>query len=110
MLPEETTRPVPVTVWIFGGITVAATASFVLWGLAGNARRDTLRDECAPFCSASDASSVNRRYLAADLSLGVAVVSLGAASFFYFTRPSVPVRIGVGGGPRGLGLTLSGDL
>jgi hypothetical protein len=103
-----TKRPIPVTVWIFGGVAVAGAAGFTALGLAGNSRKDSLKTECAPFCKESDASGVETRWLAADISLGVAAVSLGLAGYFFFTRPEVPIRVGLTMPKSGLGLDVGG--
>ena len=86
------TRPVPVSVWIAGGVSLVATASFVGWGIAGYERKRALEADCAPFCAGSDVDTVQRRYLISDVSLAVAVASLGIASVLYLTRPDVPLR------------------
>jgi hypothetical protein len=91
----RTSRPVPLPAWIFGGVSVAALGSFVGFAISGFERKEALRTQCAPFCSASEVDTVQHRYFAADLSLAIAGASLGLASFFYFTRAEVPVRVGV---------------
>jgi hypothetical protein len=47
-----------------------------------------LRHTCAPYCASSDLDSAKREALVADVSLGVGVVSLGAAAYFLLARPS----------------------
>jgi hypothetical protein len=87
-----TSRPIPASVWILGGVSLVATASFVGWGIAGVQRKHALEGDCAPFCAESDVATVQQRYLVADVSLAVAVASLGLASFLYLTRPEIPLR------------------
>jgi hypothetical protein len=38
---------------------------------------------------------VQHQYLAADISLGIGVVSLVTGLIVFFTRPEVPVRVGL---------------
>ena len=62
----------------------------------GTQRREQLQDQCAPFCAPSDVAAVRNHYLAADVSLGVAALSLGLASVLYLARPEIPLRVGIG--------------
>ncbi len=78
-------RPVPWTVYALGGLGIAGTGAFVGLGLWGNAGKNDLRD-CKPDCSGDATGEVRGRYIAADVALGVAVVSLGAATILYLTR------------------------
>jgi hypothetical protein len=107
--PVRTSRPIPLASWIFAGVSVAATASFVGFAISGFQRKEALRTECAPFCAASDVDTVQHRYFAADLSLAIAGASLGVASLFYFTRPEVPIRVGLVPALNGQALRISGD-
>jgi hypothetical protein len=97
--------------WIFGGVSVVATASFAAWAVSATDRKNTLQAQCAPFCAASDVDAVQHRYLAADISLGIAAASLGLAAYFYFTRPEIPVRVGLAlpSGSASCALRISGD-
>jgi len=101
--PVPTSRPVPITAWIFGGVAIAATASFAAFAITGYERKETLRTHCAPFCDPSEVDTVQHRYFAADVSLAVAAASLGIATYFYLTRPEVPLRVGFAPLPRGSG-------
>lgn len=83
-------RPVPAIVYVLGGVGVAGAASFVTFALLGNGEKSSVKSQCAPFCSDDELAPIQTRYLVADISLGVGVVSLGAAAYFYFTRPTVP--------------------
>lgn len=78
-------RPVPWTAYALGGLGVATTGAFVGLGLWGDAGKSDL-EPCKPDCSSSATSEVRGRYIAADVMLGIAVVSFGAAAVLYFTR------------------------
>ena len=82
-------RPVPWTVYALSGLGVAAAGAFVGIGLWGNAGKNDL-EACRPDCTSSATSGVRGRYIAADVMLGVSLVSLGVAAVLYFTRGSVP--------------------
>jgi hypothetical protein len=74
--------------YVLGGVGVVALGSFAYFGLHARSRVNDLRDECAPRCDPADRPSIKRELLAADISLGVAVVSLGLGAYFYFSSPA----------------------
>jgi hypothetical protein len=82
-------RPVPVVVYGLGALGIAALGSFAYFGLSGRAEYFDLKDRCGPGCTSSDVAPMRTRLLLADVSLGVSVVALAAASLLYFTRPIV---------------------
>ena len=70
--------------YAFGGVAVAALASFSYFGLRGRSKESEL-DECSKThtCSGSDVHEMRRLYLAADVSLGVSLVSFGLGTYFF---------------------------
>lgn len=96
-------RPVPASVWIAGGVGLAAMTTFGIVGALGVARRGD--DHCDTGCSAPEKSAVDGEFLAADISLGVGVVALGIATWLYVAREPVPAPLaavlGVLGMPGG---------
>ena len=74
--PNETTRW---PVWLTGGVTVAALGTFAGFGLAGVSQRSDLIATCNHRCSTDDKDSVDRKFLVADVALGVALIA-GAAT------------------------------
>jgi hypothetical protein len=112
---EETSRPVPAMVFVFSALGVMGGAGFAYFGLSARSRENELRaDNCSPRCSKDETDAIEREYIYADVSLGVGVLSVGAASYFFFTRPKVrretvhitpaPISIagGAGAGIRGV--------
>jgi hypothetical protein len=90
--PVEKERPVPATVWIFGGLTAAlAVPTVVFMVSAGSAKSDY--DERNGVGTAAELedlrSDVVTNNLLADVFLGATVVSAAATAVFYFTRPEV---------------------
>ncbi len=85
-------RPVPTSVFVFGGLTLAGAGAFIGVGLAGRANRAPLdKARCAPNCNANhpgNDSALRRDDIVADVGHGVAVVSLGVATVLYLTRPA----------------------
>ncbi len=78
-------RSPPTLGWLFAGVAVAAFASETYFGVAGmNQRNDDLaRGGCAPHCSAGERSSIQTKFVIADVALGVGVVSSGIAAYFF---------------------------
>jgi hypothetical protein len=81
--PSEPASAVPTASYVLGGIGVLALGSFAYFGMRGNATKD-----CARPCSQDEVDRMNSQYLIADISLGIGLVSLGAATYLLFTRPS----------------------
>jgi hypothetical protein len=80
------------------GVGVVGVASFAALGLSARAGEDDLHD-CAPECSDGRVDSVQTRYLLANVSLGVSVVALGAATWLLLSAPSTdPVADHAAGG------------
>lgn len=71
--PDES-HSTPVASYVLGGVAVLGVASFTVFGLLGKST-----EKCVPTCTNEDVSDFRRSYLVADISLGVALVSLGAA-------------------------------
>jgi hypothetical protein len=109
--PEKVTAPSRAPTYVVGGVGVAAAATFASFGIAGLVLRNDLAS-CKPNCSQSRVDTGNLEWTAADVSLGVSLVSLGVATYLYvhsrprtgtaLTKPNVvalPLR---GGGLLGL--------
>ncbi len=81
-------RSVPVPSWIFGGTALAAFASATYFGVSGVSQRGRAlgSDGCAPNCPASEKTSIQTKFLVADISLGIGLISAGLATYF-FLRP-----------------------
>jgi hypothetical protein len=74
-------------VYAFGTLGVVGLAGFAAFGLSGTSAERSLRaSPCASThtCADSQTSPIERKYLIADVSLGVGVLSLGAAAYFLF--------------------------
>jgi hypothetical protein len=104
--PDGATAPsrprVPLGVWVLGGVAVAAGASFAAFGLLGRSRQSDLESTCMPHCSSDAVAVVFRDNLVADLSLGVSILAVGAATWIALTtsRPPAASRVTVGAEPR----------
>jgi len=79
---------VPTATWVFGGVGLAALASFVTWGLVGRSQEDKL-DKCRATrtCPEGKVDAMYRSYTAADISLGIGVLAVGAAALTYALAP-----------------------
>ncbi len=79
-------RPIPPSAVISAGgslLALGAFGGFALWGRAGERELSA----CRGMCSASQVDGVKSRYLAADISLGVAVGAGVLAAILFLTRP-----------------------
>lgn len=98
-------RPIPLSVWVAGGLAVAAAASTTVFGVLALSEKNRLTSSCAPFCNSDELASLHQDMLAADVSLGAMVVSTLAAAVFFITRSSIDHRAALpssssGPGPR----------
>lgn len=91
-------RPVPLSVWILGGVSVASVASFATFGLVARTETDRLTEQCAPVCTSDERSGALRSAVVADVSLGVAVAAAALAGVLYVLRPSRPTTAAHGAG------------
>lgn len=82
-----TTRPVPTSAWVAGGVGVVGLASFGTFGALGVGQRGA--DHCDTGCGLSQKDGVDSKFIVADVSLGVAAAGLAVATWLYFARPAV---------------------
>jgi len=69
-------------------VGVAGLASFAYFGLSGLSLQHDL-EECAPHCVKADVDRMRSRYLVSDVSLLVAVTSLGVGTYLFLSgRPA----------------------
>ena len=116
--PVAMERPVPVTLWIFTGVTVAcAGVAGTFMGLSTVAKSDY--DEANGTASRAELEEMRddviTKSIVADVFIGATAASLGATLIFYFTRPEVAVEAETAGftvspivGPDGAFLSAPG--
>jgi hypothetical protein len=77
-------------VWPLGGLGLAGIGTFAYFGLSGKAEENTLRGKtgCAPSCTPEETDPVRTKFLIANVSLGVGIVALGAATIIAFLHQS----------------------
>ncbi|MGZ3419218.1 MAG: hypothetical protein ACXVEE_15200 [Polyangiales bacterium] len=78
----------PAAAWILGGIGIAGVAGFAYFGLSGRSDVQHLKDTCAPYCDKSDEDPARRKLIAADVALGVGIVSVGLATYVFVSGSS----------------------
>jgi hypothetical protein len=90
--PAPTPSSVPPLAWVFGGFALAAFASEAYFGLSGLGDRSTDLGPggCAPHCGDTEKSSIQTKFIVADVSLGVGLVSAGLAAYFFFSSRGAP--------------------
>jgi hypothetical protein len=77
--------PVSIALASLGGV---AAVSFAYFGLSGRSDVSDLRATCAPNCTQSQVDSAHTKLIVADVSLGVGIVALAGAAWFFFTSGS----------------------
>jgi hypothetical protein len=82
-------RPSRVPVYVLGGVGVAAAASFAYFGISGLALRGQLAS-CRGSCSQSRVDQGNADWVGADVSLGVALGSLGLGTYLFLRTTRAP--------------------
>jgi hypothetical protein len=92
--PVASYRPTPVLTYVLGGVAVAGAAGFAAFAITGQSQKKDLESSCRPVCTDEQLQPVKTKFLLADVSLGVAIVSAVTAGIVYFTRPSVPLPDG----------------
>jgi hypothetical protein len=86
-LATVTERPIPRSVWIAGGVSVAAYGVFGISAILG--ATDRTSSHCDTGCPTTDKDRVDTKLFVADMGLAVGTIALGVAAYLYFTRPSV---------------------
>lgn len=85
---SEVRRSPPVASYVLGGVAVLSMASFGTFAVLGKSRENELSETCGSRCSDDDVAGVRRSYVAADVSLGVAILAAGAAVVTWVLAPS----------------------
>ncbi|MEJ7732302.1 MAG: hypothetical protein WKG00_24235 [Polyangiaceae bacterium] len=108
---------VPTATWVLGGVGVVGLGSFMVWGLVGRGQEDKL-DTCRidRSCSEGKVDGMYRSYTIADISLGVGILAIGAATLTYALAPRSRAtathanEVRIGSGPGDFGASLRGAL
>lgn len=90
----QTERPVPVTVYITGGLAIAGFVGFGVLGALASGKKsdyDKANDGTDPTGAKDLKDSGEQLNLFADVALGVGVVAGVLTAVFYLTRPEKPV-------------------
>lgn len=85
--PSSPERPVPFVVYPLLGVGGLGLAGFAGFGLLGRAEKKDLEQNCKPDCTEDELATLDRRYLLADISLGVGAAAIVGAGVVYLTRP-----------------------
>jgi len=103
-------RPVPIPVYILGGLAVAGGVGFAAFGLVSTSQRDRLERECQPRCTDSQVDGLHRNLVLADISLVFGLAALTSSVIVWLARPSVPAlpeRAAVAVSPSRTGATVA---
>jgi hypothetical protein len=94
------TAGVPWSAWALGGLGTVALGSFAFFAISGYSAQLDMEHGCAPYCSESRMTSLRARYLAADVSLGVAALAAAGAVWIALSSRD-RVRAGIATSPSG---------
>lgn len=94
--PRAKASKPPTMALVLGGVGVLALGGFAAFAVAGRSAEHEMAG-CKPHCRQSQLDKMNLRYLLADISLGVAAVSLGTGGYLYFSAASKPSSTALGG-------------
>ncbi len=83
--PPMPARRLDTVAWTLGGVGLVALGSFTFFAITGERQYRDLSSSCSPRCNPSDVQSVRTRFVIADVSLGVGLVSLGVATAMLLT-------------------------
>lgn len=82
----STTRPVPTSVYVLGGIGLAALGGWGYFAMKFDGQVKDL-EACKPNCSQSAVDDASSTRTISYIPLGIGVVSLGVATVLFLTRP-----------------------
>lgn len=88
----------PTLAWVTAGLGLVALGTFTVVGLSARSDFGDLRDTCGSRCAPDDVDRVRRKALVADVSLAVAVVSIGLSTWLFVDHarrgPKLDLRAG----------------
>jgi hypothetical protein len=89
--------------YALGAVGIVGVGGFAFFGYRGLRIKSELDDQnCKPACSQARVDEGNRQFLIADISLGVGVAALGAATYLWLSsREPEPSAMRVEASPRG---------
>lgn len=106
-VPSEKHGP-PVAAIVLGSLGAVALGTFALLALDARSDIEDLEDDCAPECDQSDVDRAHRKALIADISLGVSVVSFGAAGWLWLDHSSASTTTAKGSFGKAPRFTIQG--
>ncbi len=80
--------PPPPIAYVLAGVGAVGLGSFTYFGLKGRSEYLELKHTCAPRCRPDAGDAARSHFLIADVSLGVAAVSLAASAYFFWWWPA----------------------
>ena len=75
--------------YVLGGVGLVGLGGFAYFGLSGNSDKSSLACADTKTCTDEDLDPIKKKYLFADISLGVGVVSLGVATYLLLSPSSL---------------------
>jgi hypothetical protein len=92
--PGATMKRISPFAWVLYGASLGAMGAFAGLGASGKSDVTTLRNTCAPNCASRDVDSARTKLIGADISLGVAVLAAGVATYLVLNPSEVASHAG----------------
>jgi hypothetical protein len=90
--PKDKSSAVSPVALVLLGVGAIGLGAFGFFAITGKNEKNKLLGDCAPACSDDQVSRVRTRYIAADVSLGVGLVALGAAVYLLVSNAQQPTQ------------------
>jgi hypothetical protein len=86
--PSAVSHGVPPASWVLAGAAALSFASEAYFGITAlDDRSRALAQSCAPHCAPSDVDAIRTKFVVADVSLGVGILSLASALYLWLSAP-----------------------
>jgi hypothetical protein len=82
----------PIATFVFGGLGIAALATFAIVGGVGASDANNLKNTCYPGCPQSDVDRANTELAIADVALGITVACAAIATVWWLVAPRTTTK------------------
>lgn len=90
--PAPTKQGKRIAAYVLGATSLGFLATFAVFASSGKQKQNEA-EKCKPYCPQATADAMHSRYLVGDISLGLALVTGGLGSYFYFSPGSSSAQV-----------------